>query len=71
MKKEQTGKRKKYNNTRKRYVYTKRAQNRSGATGMVGGPWAASCSEDRHKGHDCAAATPGSAGSHLFPWTCR
>ena len=42
-----------------------------GATGMVGDPWAASCSEDRHKGHDGVAATPGSAGSPRFAWTCR
>ena len=42
-----------------------------GATGMVGGPWATSCSEDRHKGHDGAAATPESAGSSRFAWTCR
>ena len=47
------------------------AGRRSGATGMVGGLWAASCSEERHKGHDDAAATPGSAGSPRFAWTCR
>ena len=47
------------------------AGRRSGATGMVRGRWAASCSEDRHKGHDGAAATTGSAGSPLFAWTCR
>ena len=47
------------------------AGRRTGATGMVGGPWAASCSEDHHKGHDGASATHGSAGSHLFAWTCR
>jgi len=29
MKKEQTGKRKENNNTRKKYVYTKRAQNQN------------------------------------------
>ena len=39
--------------------------------GGGGGPWAASCSEDRHKGHDGAAATPGSAGSPRFAWTCH
>ena len=38
---------------------------------MVGGPWAASCSEDCHEGHDGAAATPDSAGSPRFAWTGR
>ena len=47
------------------------AGRRSGATGMVGGPWAASCSEDRHKGQDGAAATPGSVGSPRLARTCR
>ena len=37
----------------------------------LGGLWAASCSEDRHKGHNGAAAIPGSAGSPLLAWTCR
>ena len=36
-----------------------------------GAPGRRSCSEDRHKGHDGAAATPGSAGSPRFAWTCR
>ena len=47
------------------------AGRRSGATGMVRGRWVASCIEDRHKGHDGAAAIPGSAGSSRFAWTCR
>ena len=54
-----------------------------GEKGGMGGParvvplewwWApgpASCSEDRHKGHDGAAAIPGSAGSPRFAWTCH
>ena len=34
------------------------AGRRGCATVMVRGPWAASCREDRHKGHGGAAATP-------------
>ena len=48
-----------------------RAGRQSGATGMAGPPWAASCGEDCYKGYDGAAATAGSAGSPRFAWTCR
>ena len=39
------------------------------ATGMVRGPWAASCSEHRHRGHDSAVVTSGSACSPRFSIT--
>ena len=46
----------------------------NGGGGWVRGgwlAWAASWSEDRHKDHDGAAETPGSAGSPRFSWTGR
>ena len=47
----------------------------AGGRGRGGGaavPWVAPCREDHHRGHDGAAATPGSAGQVASGrWSCR